>query len=71
MTTKNETDELAQNLISNILRLHEFGLSQKAIQINLYEICHLKASLSQIKAITNKMDHLIKEWLDRLKETGI
>jgi GTP1/Obg family GTP-binding protein len=68
MTTKNKTDELTQDMISHILQLHEFGLSQKAIQINLYEIYHFRAALSQINTITSKIDHAVNEWIDRLKE---
>jgi transposase-like protein len=71
MTTKNKTDELTQDIISHILQLYEFGLSQKAIQINLYEIYHLKISLSQIKKITDKVNSLVNEWLERLKEIDI
>jgi GTP1/Obg family GTP-binding protein len=68
MTTKNKTDELTEYMIPHILQLHEFGLSQKAIQVNLYEIYHFKAALSQIKMITGKMDHIVNEWMDRMKE---
>ncbi|MDR2730638.1 MAG: hypothetical protein LBB81_07060 [Treponema sp.] len=57
-------------MISHILQLHEFGLSQKAIRINLYEAYNFKASLSQINMVTDKVDHLVNEWLDRLMKVG-
>jgi len=71
MTIQNETDGLTQDMISHILQLHELGLSQKAIRVNLYEIYHFKASLSQINRITGKVDYLVNEWLDRLKKAGL
>jgi transposase-like protein len=71
MTIQNKADDgLTQDMISHILRLHELGLSQKAIRINLYEIYHIKVSLSQINRITGKVDHLVNEWLDRLRKVG-
>jgi transposase-like protein len=70
MAIQNEADVLTQDMISHILRLHELGLSQKAIRINLYEIYHIKVSLSQINRITGKVDHLVNEWLDRLRKVG-
>jgi transposase-like protein len=63
MTIQNETNELTQEMISHILQLHESGLSQKAIRINLYEVYNSKVSLSQINMITDKVDHLVNEWL--------
>jgi hypothetical protein len=70
MTIQNGTKVLTQDMISHILQLHELGLSKKAIRINLYEAYNFKASLSQINIITNKVDHLVNEWLDRLMKVG-
>jgi len=67
METVTETSELNQDMISHILQLHELGLSEKAIRVNLHDVYHFKASSSQINAITGKMDHLVNEWLNRLK----
>jgi len=70
METVTETNELNQEMISHILQLHELGLSEKAIQANLYDVYHFEASSSQINMITGKMDNLVNEWLNRLKAEG-
>jgi hypothetical protein len=70
MTIQNGTNVLTQDMIFHILHLHELGLSLKAIRINLYEVYNFKASLSQINMVTDKADHLVNEWLDRLMNVG-
>jgi len=67
MTTTTKKNELNQDMISQILQLHELGLSEKAIRVNLYDAYHLKVPSSQINMITGKMDNLVNEWLNRLK----
>jgi hypothetical protein len=68
MSIPNETaNELPQDMVFRILLLHELGLPQEAIRINLYEVWRVKVSLALINGITDKVDRLVDEWLNRLR----
>jgi transposase-like protein len=60
-------DDLTQEMISQILLLHESGVAPKAIQLNLHETCHANVSSRLINRTTDKMDCLVEDWLKRLK----
>jgi hypothetical protein len=61
-------DDLTQEMISQILLLHESGVAPEAIQLDLYETCHAQVSSRLINRTTGKMDCLVEDWLKRLKD---
>jgi hypothetical protein len=62
-------NELTQEMVSRIVSLHELGMPPEAIRLSLYETCHANVSFRLINRATNKIDHLVEEWLNRLRRS--
>jgi hypothetical protein len=68
-TRVTKENDLTQEMVFQILMLHELGIPPEAIRLNLYEICHAKVPCRLINRTTNKMDCLMEEWLNRIRRS--